>query len=405
MKPMTDDPLDVFVFTSWRPLADPPCFFAERTSWAGDIGVPDISSGWKVRGCVRGSPRCQHQRTWVSMSLTITRLGPVKSADRWSIAEQTSNREQRHLEVVMLAVRFDEYGDIDVLKVVEVPKPAPGANQVLVRVVAAGINPGEAAIRKGLMDSVWPATFPSGEGSDFAGVVTEVGQEASRFTVGDAVFGFVNTRASHAEMVVAEVNNLAIRPSNVLWSEAGSLFVAGTTAYAAVQAVKLGRNDTVVVSGAAGGVGSIAVQLAQLAGASVVGVASEQHHPWLVKHGVTPVAHGNGLQDRIRAAAHDRIDAFIDTFGGGYVEMAIGLGVSPDRIDTIHDEAAAAKYNVRTDGNAAAANRGVITELAALVAEGRVEIPIAGRYPLTQVREAYRDLEERHTLGKIILEP
>jgi NADPH:quinone reductase-like Zn-dependent oxidoreductase len=310
------------------------------------------------------------------------------------------------LEVIMtLAVRFDKYGDVDVLKVVEVPRPIPGVGQVLVRVVAAGINPGEAAIRNGLLDSLFPATFPSGEGSDLAGVVIEVGKDVSRFTVGDAVFGFVNTRASHAEMVVAEADNLATRPSNVLWGEAGSLFVAGTTAYAAVRAVKLGPNDTAVVSGAAGGVGSIAVQLARHTGATVIGLGSQHHHAWLASHGVTPVTYGNGVEDRIRVAAHGQVDAFIDTFGGGYIEMAVGLGVSPDRIDTIHDEPGAAKYGTRTDGNAAAANCTVIAELAELIAEGRLEIPIAGTYPLTQVRQAYRDLEERHTLGKIILEP
>jgi len=306
---------------------------------------------------------------------------------------------------VPLAVRFDEYGDIDVLKVVEVTRPVPRPGQVLVKVKAAGINPGEASIRKGLLHSIWPATFPSGEGSDLAGIVAEVGPDITRFAVGDEVLGFVHTRTSHAELVIVDVDNLVARPSNVPWAVAGSLFVAGTTAYAAVRAVNLVPGDTVVVSGAAGGVGSLAVQLATNAGATVIGLASERHHPWLSSHGVIPVVYGEGVAERIRQASGGRIDAFIDAFGGGYVEMAIGLGVPPDRIETIADRTAAQKYGTKADGSAAAANAEVLAELAGLIAEGRLDTPIAKTYPLTEVREAYRDLELRHTLGKIVLEP
>jgi len=302
-------------------------------------------------------------------------------------------------------VRFDEYGDVDVLKVVEVPRPVPGAGQVLVKVKAAGINPGEASIRKGLLHAMWPATFPSGEGSDLAGVVEEVGPDVARFGVGDEVLGFVDTRSSHAELVVAEVDNVVDRPANVPWEVAGSLFVVGTTAYAAVRAVNLSSGDTVVVSGAAGGVGSLAVQLAADAGATVIGLASETHHPWLAGHGVIPVAYGEGVEERIREAGRGSIDAFIDTFGSGYVEMAIKLGVAPDRIDTIIDRTAAQAYGTKNDGSAAAASADVLGELAGLIADGRFEIPIAKAYPLAAVREAYRDLEQRHTLGKIVLIP
>ncbi len=304
-----------------------------------------------------------------------------------------------------LAVRFDEYGDLDVLKVVEVARPVPGPGQVLVRVVAAGINPGEASIRKGLLHAVWPATFPSGQGSDLAGTVEEVGPDVTRFAAGDEVLGFVDTRGSHAEVVVANADNLVARPSNVPWEVAGSLFVVGTTAYAAVRAVNLVQGDTVVVSGAAGGVGSLAVQLATPAGATVIGLASEGHHPWLIDHGVIPVAYGDGVAERIKQASRGRIDAFIDTFGGGYVAMAIGLGVPADRIDTIIDRAAAQEYGAKTDGSAAAATVEVLAELAGLLATGRLEIPIAKTFPLGEVREAFHDLEERHTLGKIVLEP
>ena len=277
--------------------------------------------------------------------------------------------------------------------------------QVLIKVVAAGINPGEAAIRKGLLHAVWPATFPSGQGSDLAGVVAEVGPDVTGFAVDDEVLGFVDTRSSHAEYVVADVDHLVARPRDVAWEVAGSLFVAGSTAYAAVRAVNPNPGDTVVVSGAAGGVGSLAVQLAVNTGATVIGLASEGHHPWLAGHGVIPVNYGDGVAERIRQASDGRIDAFIDTFGGGYVEMAIGLGVPAGRIDTIIDQAAAQQYGTRTDGSAAAANAQVLAELAGLIAAGRLEVPIAKVYALGEVREAYRDLEQRHTLGKIVLKP
>ncbi len=304
-----------------------------------------------------------------------------------------------------LAVRFYEYGDVDVLRVEEVDRPVPGPGQALVRVAAAGINPGEASIRKGLLHDRWPTSFPSGQGSDLAGVVAEVGRGVTRLAGGDEVLGFVDTRSSHAELVVAEVDDLVPRPEKVPWEAAGSLYVAGSTAYAAVRAVNLVPGDTVVVSGAAGGVGSLAVQLAVDAGATVIGLASERHHRWLVDHSVVPLDYGEGVAARIKEAGGGRIDALVDTFGGGYVEMAIGLGVPPDRIDTIIDWSAAEEYGTKSDGSAAAAHADVLAELAELIAQGRLEVPIAGTYPLAEVRRAFRDLEQRHTLGKIVLEP
>jgi NADPH:quinone reductase-like Zn-dependent oxidoreductase len=275
----------------------------------------------------------------------------------------------------------------------------------LVRVKAAGINPGEASIRKGLLADRWPATFPSGQGSDLAGIVEEVGPGVVNVRVGDEVIGFTNDRASQADFVLVESGNLVPRPRNVPWEQAGALFVAGTTAYAAVRSVALSVGDTVVVSGAAGGVGSIAVQLARNTGAKVIGLAGAANHKWLTDHGVIPVLYGDGVEDRIRAASAGKVDAFIDTFGGGYVELALKLGVAPNRIDTIIDFAAAAKYGVKAEGSHEAATADVLAQLAGLVAAGRLEIPIARVYPLAQVRDAYRELEQRHTRGKIVLEP
>ena len=235
------------------------------------------------------------------------------------------------------AVKFDRYGGTDVLRIVEVDRPVPGREQVLIRMKAAGINPGEAAIREGAFAKQWPATFPSGQGSDLAGIVEAVGNAVRNVAVGDEVIGFTHNRASHAELVVVEADNLISRPTHVSWEQAGALFVAGTTAYAAVHAVSLKADDTVVISGAAGGVGSIAVQLAKILAANVIGLASAANHTWLADHGVIPVAYGEGVADRIRAASGGKVDAFIDTFRGGYVDLALELGVAPDRIDTIID--------------------------------------------------------------------
>jgi NADPH:quinone reductase-like Zn-dependent oxidoreductase len=302
------------------------------------------------------------------------------------------------------AVRFNEYGGIDVLNAVEVPLPEPGDGQVLVRVKAASINPGEAMVRTGLMHDRFPATFPSGEGSDLAGVVEKLGPGVTDVAVGDEVIGFTNRRASHAEYVVVETSEMTPKPANVPWEVAGSLFVAGTTAYAAVRAVALKPGDTVAVSGAAGGVGSLVVQLAKNAGAEVIGIAGPANDEWLIAHGVKPVAYGDGLAERLRAAA-DRIDAFIDTFGGGYVKLAVELGVDRSRINTIADFAAIGTYGVKGEGNGDAATAEVVAELASLVSRGELEVPIAATFPLDEVRAAYEQVERRHTRGKIVLVP
>jgi NADPH:quinone reductase-like Zn-dependent oxidoreductase len=301
------------------------------------------------------------------------------------------------------AVRFERYGPADVLKVVEVERPVPGPGQVLVRVKAAGINLGEAKIREGLFHERWPTTFPSGQGSDLAGIVEELGEGVKHVAVGDEVISFTDNRASHAALALVEQDYLVPRPANVPWEQAGALFIAGTAAYAAVRAVALREGDTVVISAAAGGVGTIAVQLARRKGARVIGLASEPHHQWLADHGAIPVSYGEGVAERIRQAGP--IDAFIDGYGHGYVELALELGVRPERINTTVDFPAVEKHGVKFEGNAAAANADVLAELARLIDEGQLEIPIANSYPLSDVQAAYRELESGHLLGKIVLKP
>src|SRR5271167_5119039 len=305
----------------------------------------------------------------------------------------------------MKAVRFDKYGGVDVLEVREVEDPVAGTGQVLVAVKAAGLNPGEIAIREGYLDERWPATFPSGEGTDLAGVVRAVGEGVSAFVAGNEVLGWTEERASQAELVVVPDDQLTAKPTAVPWQVAGSLFVVAFAAYASVEAVAPQDGETVVVSAAAGGVGSVAVQLARRSGARVIGLAGEQNHDWLRRRDIVPVTYGDGQAERIHEAAGGRIDAFIDTFGGGYVDLAIGLGVAPQRINTIADFEAVQRLGVHAQGTHAIASAALLAEIVGLVADGSLEIPIARTFPLEQVHDAYRELERRHSHGKIVLLP
>jgi NADPH:quinone reductase-like Zn-dependent oxidoreductase len=173
-----------------------------------------------------------------------------------------------------------------------------------------------------------------------------------------------------------------------------------------VRAVDVKPGDTVVVAGAAGGVGSLAVQLARRAGATVIGLAGPSNHDWLKRHEILPVAYGDGVADRIRAAATGPVSAFLDTFGGDYVELALNdLAVRPERIDSIVRFDAVAKYGIKADGNGAGASAATLEELAGLIAAKEVELPIARTYPLTEVATAYTQLAKGHIRGKIVLIP
>jgi NADPH:quinone reductase-like Zn-dependent oxidoreductase len=275
-------------------------------------------------------------------------------------------------------------------------------DQFVVRVVAAALNPGEARIREGEFAAQWPAHFPEGQGNDFAGTVAEVGNGTGGFAVGDEVIGFA-PRAAHADFVVVARDSLTPKPAELSWSQAACIAGVGSTAWAAVEAVDPQPGETVVVSAAAGGVGVVAAQLARLRGARVIGTSGASNFNLLRSLGVEPVLYGRGLDQRVAAAAPSGVDAYIDNFGDGNVEIALRAGVPPGRINTIADSEAAASYPIRTDAQAQASSPAVWTQLAELIAAEKLTIPIAGEYALEEVVRAYRDVASRHGSGKRVL--
>ena len=291
------------------------------------------------------------------------------------------------------------------LYVADVEMPQPAAGEALVEIRAAAINPGEASIRKGYLETLVPEHVPVGRG-DRPGR-SDHGRRRGRDRIRSGrrgarlVLGAVEPRGVRN----GPVTQLVPKPEGLSWEVAGSLNVAGATAWAAVAAVEPQPGETVVVSAAAGGVGSIAVQLLRMRGARVIGIASADNHAWLLAHDVMPVEYGDGLEERVRAAAPDGVQAFVDTFGPEYVDLAVALGVPPERIDTIISFQRAAEIGAHTEGSAAGSTPEVMSALAELAADGRLEVPIAATFPLERVQDAFAELEQRHTRGKIVLIP
>ena len=304
------------------------------------------------------------------------------------------------------AVRFTEFGDPGVLEVVEVPTPEPGEGEVLVEVFATGLNPVESAIRRGDHPERWPVDFPSSQGRDLAGVVVAVGPGVQQFARGDEVMGYVD-RGAQATYVAVPERQLLPKPPSLTWEVAGSLYVAGTTAWTAIESLALGPSDEIVITAAAGGVGCLAAQFARMRGATVIGTCAEMRFDFLRQFGVIPIAYGPGLADRVRVLGDDPnhpaggrpVSAFLD-FLGGQTHEAIKLGVPRTRILTILDWEA-----VR--GSAAVelypADVVALSRVAALVAARRVRLPIADVFPLDSIADAYRALDRREAPGKIVL--
>jgi NADPH:quinone reductase-like Zn-dependent oxidoreductase len=304
------------------------------------------------------------------------------------------------------AVIYETFGGPEVLELREVPEPHAGPGQVRVRVAAAGLNPmdwgiasrPEAAAQFGI-------TVPSGFGYDFAGVVDEAGHGATGFAVGDRVYGGALGSAA-ADFIVVKTptgvsDALWHTPDGISDEVASTLPVAGSTAAAALAAIGLRPGDTVLIGGAAGGVGVFAVQLAKLAGATVIGTASEATSEFLRQLGAEPVAYGPGLADRVRALAPDGITAATDLFGTETAETALALGVPPERISTV-----AAGPNppggVRATGGIDA-QPDALEKITDAILAGKITVPIAAAFPVEQIRDAVTLQAGRRVHGKIVV--
>ena len=304
------------------------------------------------------------------------------------------------------AVRLDSFGGPEVLDIREVPAPQAGPGQVRVRVTAAGLNPmdwfmtsnAQTATRFGL-------SLPSGFGTDYAGVVDQVGDGVTGFAAGDRVFGGALSRAVADYVVIDVAGAIAAggdahhTPDGVDDRTAAVLAIGGCTAAAALAVVKPGPGDTLLIGGAGGGVGVFAVQLARLAGARVIGTGSATSADALRALGAEPVAYGDGLAGRVRALAPAGVTAAIDLYGTETAQAARELGVPDERITTI-----AAQVDGITPANGANAAPGAIEEIARLVAAGQLRVPIAARFPVEQIRAAVELQAGRHVHGKVVID-
>ncbi|MEU0470225.1 NADP-dependent oxidoreductase [Amycolatopsis sp. NPDC006131] len=304
------------------------------------------------------------------------------------------------------AVQFESFGGPEALTVREVPVPVAGPGQIRVRVAAAGLNPmdwfmtsdAETAARFGL-------SLPCGFGTDYAGVVDQVGDGVREFAVGDRVFGGALSRAVADHVVVDEAGTIAVggeahrTPDGVDDRTAATLAIAGRTAAAALAVVGPGPGDTVLVGGAGGGVGVFAVQLARRAGARVIGTGSASSAEALRALGAEPVTYGDGLVDRVRALAPAGVTAAMDLHGTDTAQAARELGVPDARITTI-----AAQIDGITPANGANAPQGALEEIAGLVAAGRLRVPIAATFPVEQIRAAVELQAGRHVHGKVVID-
>lgn len=303
------------------------------------------------------------------------------------------------------AVQLDAFGGPDVLTIREVPPPQAGPGQIRVRVAAAGLNPmdwimtadADTAARFGL-------SLPAGFGTDYAGTVDQVGHGVTGFAAGDRVFGGALSRAVADFVVVDAAGSVAANeahhtPDGVDDRTAATVAIVARTAAAALAVVNPGPDDTVLLGGAAGGVGVFAVQLARLAGARVIGTGSAASSDFLRDLGAEPVAYGEGLADRVRALAGGPVTAAIDLHGTETVHVARELGVPDGRICTI-----AAQIDGVTAANGANAAPGTLEEIARLIAAGRLRVPIAAGFPIEQIRPAVELQAGRHVRGKVVID-
>lgn len=305
----------------------------------------------------------------------------------------------------MKAVEYQKFGGADVLRVVDRPEPHIGPDTVLVKVVAASLNPVDYKIREGYLQGLIDTHLPAVPAWDVAGVVVKPGLDTPELAEGDEVLAYarkdVVSDGTLAEYVAVPVRTAAKKPAGLSFEEAAALPLAGLTALQTVRRSGLGAGSTVLVHAAAGGVGSLAVQLAVHAGARVVGTASAGNHDYLRSIGAEPVAYGDGLVEAARAAAPDGFDVILDYVGGQAIDTAPDLLRPGGTVVSITDARARDELGgqyvwVRPDPEG-------LAELADLVVRGVVKVEIAETFDLDHVADAYRALETGHTRGKIVV--
>lgn len=298
-------------------------------------------------------------------------------------------------------VEYERSGDSDVLRLERRALAAPGPGEATVEVVTAGISHIDAFIRAG-RETDWPDSFPRRSGTDFAGIISAVGPGVSKFRVNAEVVGHVRSGAQ-ATYLTVDVASLVTRPKNVTWEVCGGLYLAGATALDTLDTLKVSKGDTVVISAAAGGVGSIEAQVAKHLGARVIGTCGARNFDYLRQLGIIPVQYGEGIADRIRKSAPDGISAFIDNFGQDGRELADELGVRPDRFRSSADRRDVELALLRDDPESVARGTKLLERVALLAEKRAFTLLVSGFYPLDDVAGAYADLESLHSRGKVVL--
>ncbi|WP_328943994.1 NADP-dependent oxidoreductase [Streptomyces sp. NBC_00250] len=308
----------------------------------------------------------------------------------------------------MEAIVYEEFGGPEVLRHatgVAVPEPGPG--EVRVKVAAVGLNPVDWKRRYGWVEEFYPTTFPAVPGLEFAGTVDKLGEGVTGLTVGDEVLGWTKT-GSYAEYAIA--GTVAPKPAGLSWEAAASIPVAGETAQRVLDLIGVREGETLFLHGAAGVVGSVGVQLAVAAGVTVIGSASESNHAYLRELGAIPVAYGEGLADRVRAAAPDGVDAVFDAAGHGVLPVAIellgGAGAAKERIVTIAD-VDAERHGIVFSGVTGDPDsvRAGLTAHARAAVEGTLAVRLADTLPLKEAARAQELSESGHVRGKLVLIP
>jgi NADPH:quinone reductase-like Zn-dependent oxidoreductase len=304
------------------------------------------------------------------------------------------------------AIAFSQYGGPDVLRPIDIELPAPGPGLVLVAVRAVGVNPLDHKVRSGALEAVFPVTFPAVPGYELSGVVAAVGDGVSGFKPGDEVFGAV-MGGGYAEQALVPAEQLAPKPATLSWEQAASIPVAAETAERVLDLLGVRAGHTLLVHGAAGGVGTVLLQLARARGITVVGTASEANHAHLRELGAIPVTYGEGLAERVRAAAPGGVDRALDAVGkGGVLPLSVELTGSADRVLTIADIPGAQEHGVRFTGGAEGVEPYHARAYAAALAlheAGTLRLPLHRVLPLAEAAEAQRTSEHGHLRGKIVL--